>query len=223
MVKYLLLIYAVEQDIQRTEAIMTIQHGTRSGLKSLISSGLLVAAIIFDGGSPMMGYLLNGTALQTGIHAQSKNKDHTSLRLLKEVIPGADSFSDKEGEVPVYKAYRTDPVTGEQTLIGYAFVTADTLPEPDGFSAPIDTLIGMNLEGVIVGLRVVYYKESLRYTWGDFLEFPGVQEQYFGKRAEDAFRVGKDIDGIARATISSKAMAAGIRRSIRAVTLAYLR
>jgi|FLOH01.1.fsa_nt_gi NosR/NirI family transcriptional regulator, nitrous oxide reductase regulator len=199
---------------------MSTQHSPRSGRKSLLSIGLLICAIMFDGGSPMMGFVLHRAGLHPGIHAA--NKDHTSLRLLKEVVPGADSFSEKEGEVPVYKAYRTDPANGAKTLIGYAFVTADTLPEPSGFSGPIDSLVGMDLEGNIVGLRVVYYKESLRYTWGDFLEFPGVQEQYIGKRAADRFLLGKDVDGISKATISSRAMATGVRRSIRAVTQAYL-
>ena len=200
---------------------MSYQKSPKSRSMFFLAMSLLISAIMFEGGSNLMGLIFNSPGLHSGI--QAANKDHTSLRLLKEVVPGADSFSDKEGEVPVYKAYNTDSATGEKTLIGYAFVTADTHPEPSGFSGPIDSLIGMDLDGNIVGLRAIYYKESLRYTWGDFLEFPGVQEQYIGKRAEDRFIVGKDIDGISRATISSRAMASGIRRSIRAVTIAYLR
>ena len=106
--------------------------------------------------------------------AIAANGDHTIDRLLKAVVPGADSFSEKSGEPPVYRAYRTDPDSGEQTLIGYAFVTPDVPPEPNGYSGPIDTLIGMDLEGKIVGLRVIYYRESHRYTIGDF--FPGVSK-----------------------------------------------
>ncbi|GJM11873.1 MAG: hypothetical protein DHS20C12_02760 [Pseudohongiella sp.] len=166
--------------------------------------------------------LSNGASLDGGAHA-ARNKDHTTDRLLKEVVPGSDSFSEKEGEVPVYKAYKTDPDSGEQTLIGYAFVTADTEPEPNGYSAPIDTLIGMDLDGNIVGLKVIYYKESIRYTWGDFFAWDGYEDQFIGKRAEHRFQIGNDIDGIAKATISVKAMARGVRQSIRAVTLEYLR
>ena len=106
--------------------------------------------------------------------AIAANADHTTDRLLKAVVPGADSFSEKSGEPPVYRAYRTDPDSGEQALIGYAFVTPDVPPEPNGYSGPIDTLIVMDLEGKIVGLRVIYYKESHRYTIGDF--FPGVSK-----------------------------------------------
>ena len=41
--------------------------------------------------------------------------------------------------------------------------------------------------------------------------------------AQDRFSVGRDIDGIAKATISSKAAARGIRQTIRAVTEAYIK
>ena len=154
---------------------------------------------------------------------QAASKDHTSLTLLKEVMPGADSFSEKEGDVPVRKAYRTDPATGEKTLIGYAVVTADVPPEPSGYSGPIDTLIGMDLNGNIVGLKVIYYKESHRYTIGDFFSW-GFEEQFVGKHATDKFRLHRDgdIDGIAKATISAKAMTAGVRQTVRAVQKAYI-
>jgi NosR/NirI family nitrous oxide reductase transcriptional regulator len=153
--------------------------------------------------------------------AIAANADHTTDRLLMAVVPGADSFSEKSGEPPVYRAYQTDPDSGEQTLIGYAFVTPDVPPEPNGYSGPIDTLIGMDLEGKIVGLRVIYYKESHRYTIGDFFSW-GFEEQFIGLDASNRFRVGKEIDGIAKATISAKAAARGIRQTVRAVTTAYV-
>ena len=189
---------------------MSLQHSIHSRLKTLLSTGLLVFVILSNGA------IFNGGA-------QAKNKDHTTIRLLKEVVPGADHFSEKEGEVPVYKAYKTDSDTGEQALIGYAFVSADTHPEPSGYTSQIDSLIGMDLEGNIVGLKVIYYKESLRHTWGDFFAWDGYEEQFVGKRAEQRFQIGNDIDGIVKATISSKAMARGVRHSVRAVTLEYLR
>lgn len=190
---------------------MSTQHSIQSWLKTLLSTGLLVLVILF-----------NGATFVGGVQA-ARSKDHTTLRLLKEVVPGADSFSDKEGEVPVYKAYKTDAGTGEQTLIGYAFVSADTHPEPSGYSSEIDSLIGMDLDGNITGLKVIYYKESLRHTWGDFFAWDGYEEQFVGKRAEQRFQIGNDIDGIVKATISTKAMARGVRQAIRAVTLEYLR
>jgi len=199
---------------------MSSQHSPSFWIKSLLGIALLISATLFDGSGAVIGVILNGTGLNWG--AQAANADHTSVRLLKAVIPGADSFSEKEGEVPVYKAYRTGPANGEKSLIGYAFVTPDVPPEANGYSGPIDALVGMDLHGNIVGLKAIYYKESLRYTWGDFLSEPRFLNQFIGKSAKDRFRVRRDIDGISKATISSRVMSQGVRQSVRAVTKAYL-
>ena len=189
-------------------------------LRKTAMLAVLFAVAGFDGGGSLEDQFFDGATLRAGVEAA--NADHTSLRLLKRVVPGADSFSEKGGEPPVYKAYRTNKDSGEQELIGYAFVTPDVPPEPNGYSGPIDTLIGIDLRGKIVGLRVIYYKESLRYTIGDFFSW-GFEEQFIGMRASDRFQVDKDIDGIANATISAKAAARGIRKAVRAVTDAYIR
>jgi len=181
--------------------------------------GLLVVVIMFESGGNMIAFVSQDATWYPG--AQAANADHTSLRLLKAVVPGADSFSEKEGEPPVYRAYRTDPDNGDKQLIGYAFVTPDMPPEPNGYSGPIDTLVGMDLQGKIVGLKVIYYKESLRYTMGDFFSW-GFEEQFIDKSAADGFRVGRDIDGISKATISARAATSGIRQAVRAVTQAYV-
>lgn len=201
------------------------QLAEKSICKSLMSLGLVAVVILFDRGGIFTEFVPESTGLHAGVYAASS--DHTSPSLLKAVVPGADFFAEKEGvdgKVPVYRAYRTDPASGEQTLIGYAVVTSDVLPEPSGYSGPIDTLIGMDLEGTIVGLKVIYYKESLRYTIGDFFEWPGYEDQFVGKVPSDKFRVHRDgdISGIARATISAKAMTAGVRQTVRAVYKDYI-
>lgn len=200
-------------------------HKANNSLRRILAGIVLVMLMLSDRGGSLTGFILNGSGLYSGVYAASP--DHTTPALLREVMPGANSFSEKQredGKVPVYKAYRTDPATGEKTLIGYAVVTADVPPEPSGFSGPIDTLIGMDLEGTIVGLKVIYYKESHRYTIGDFFSWPGFEDQFIGKIPTDKFRVHRDgdIDGIAKATISVKAMAAGVRQTVRAVARDYI-
>ncbi len=197
----------------------------KSFRKSCLGLALLSAVVLFDRGSEFASNLPGNTILYAGVHAASS--DHTTQALLKQVVPGADFFAEKAGEdgkVPVYRAYRTDATSGEQTLIGYAVVTSDVLPEPSGYSGPIDTLIGMDLEGTIVGLKVIYYKESHRYTLGDFFEWDGYEEQFIGKVPSDKFRLHRDgdISGIARATISTKAMTAGVRQTVRKVYTDYI-
>jgi len=191
---------------------------SKSIFRIVLSVGLVFTFVLFDGVDRLAVSLIYGPGATFGIEAA--NKDHTSNRLLKRVVPGADSFSDKEGEPPVYKAFRTES-SGDKTLIGYAFVTPDMPPEPVGYNGPIDTLVGMDLQGNITGVKVVYYKESLRYTIGDFFSW-GFEEQFAGKTVADRFQVDKDLDGIANATISAKAMARGVRKALRAYKQAYI-
>ncbi len=187
-------------------------------LRRAAAFALVSALLAFDGIERISLLLIYGADNDYGI--QAANRDHTSPRLLKRVVPGADSFSDKAGEPPVYRAYRTES-SGETTLVGYAFVTPDVPPEPVGYNGPIDTLVGIDLQGNITGVEVVYYKESLRYTIGDFFSW-GFAEQFVGKTATDRFQIDRDLDGIARATISAKAMARGVRQALRAVKQAYI-
>jgi polyferredoxin len=143
--------------------------------------------------------------------------------LLAEVMAGADTFSEREGDPPIFRAYRIDPQGGERTLVGYVFLTSDLPPEPYGYSGTIEALVGMDLEGSITGIKVMRYRETLRRFRGDFLSARGFQEQFTGKHISEPFMVGRDVAGITRATITVNAMSRGIRNSARRVAEAYLR
>ena len=143
------------------------------------------------------------------------------LALLGRVVPGADRFSDRRGRPPVHEAYRTDPSSGQEILVGYAFVTSDLPPEQMGFNGPVEALVGMDRAGVLTGVVVLGYNESLRSSRGDFLATPGFQEQFTGKSILDAFQVRRDVDGITGATITVDATSRGIRNAAREVALAY--
>jgi ferredoxin len=56
---------------------------------------------------------------------------------------------------------------------------------------------------------------------GDFLRRPGFQEQYAGKYIGDGFRVYDDVDGIAKVSISVRALSRGVRDAARRVAAAY--
>jgi hypothetical protein len=135
---------------------------------------------------------------------------------LSTVVPGADHFSAKEGQPPVYRAYKGD------THVGYAFLTSDLPPEEMGYSGPIQVLVGLDLKGGITGVAVLDYRESLRSSRGDFLRNSRFQSQFEGKGVSDPFRVRVDVEGISGATISVSAMARGIRNSARRIATTYL-
>jgi NosR/NirI family nitrous oxide reductase transcriptional regulator len=141
---------------------------------------------------------------------------------LERAMPEADLFSEREGDPPVFRAYRLDVSTGQETLLGYVFRTSDVPPEVIGYTAPVDALVGMDLQGMLTGVQVLRYRESLRSTRGDFFAVPGFEEQFIGKFIADAFRPRGDVDNISGATISVDAMARGVRSAARRVAAAYL-
>ena len=141
--------------------------------------------------------------------------------LMQEVMPTAGYFSEKQGSPPVYKGYSGNEAN-ESELVGYVFTTPDLPPEEIGYSGPIDSLIGLNLAGEITGVKILYYEESYKYGRGDFIEESGYPAQFIGKSVDDGFRVNGDVDGMSRATISSWAVARGIRNAARRVAIAYL-
>jgi NosR/NirI family transcriptional regulator, nitrous oxide reductase regulator len=141
---------------------------------------------------------------------------------LQEVMPSATTFLDKQGNPPLVLAYNSYSTNAEPELVGYVFTTPDLPPEELGFSGPIDMLVGMNLQGEITGVKVLHYLESYKHVRGDFIGDANFVDQFVGKSLEDDFRVNRDIDGMARATITSWAMSRGLRNAARRVAEAYL-
>jgi Na+-translocating ferredoxin:NAD+ oxidoreductase RnfG subunit/NAD-dependent dihydropyrimidine dehydrogenase PreA subunit len=140
---------------------------------------------------------------------------------LLQVLPGAESFSEKEGEPPVYRGYRQNPENGQQELVGYVFLSADVPPEERGYSAPLDMLIGVNTDNQVSGFKLLDYVESYTNTIGDFAADPVFQAQLQNKHVADEFRLLRDIDGIAGATVTSFAITRGVREAARRVAEAH--
>ncbi|MCP5346784.1 MAG: 4Fe-4S binding protein [Gammaproteobacteria bacterium] len=141
--------------------------------------------------------------------------------LMLELMPEADVFSEKAGDPLVYKAYKVGE-GGAQELVGYLFETPDLPPEEIGYAAPIHTLVAMDRDGIITGIKIINYRESYRSIRGDFLNTERFPNQFFDKDLREEFRVGRDVDGVSRATISSWAVARSIRNAARRVAQAYM-
>jgi ferredoxin/Na+-translocating ferredoxin:NAD+ oxidoreductase RnfG subunit len=145
---------------------------------------------------------------------------HLSAAQLAGVLPQAQRFSPKQGNPPVYIGYESEAQDAE--IVGYAFETTDFEPQEVGYSAPIEVLVGVDLAGELTGIEILFYRESYKSIRGDFLNSERFPNQFDGKSVADGFRVGRDIDGVSRATISSWAVSRGIRNSAREVARAYL-
>ena len=161
-------------------------------------------------------------ALLPAIALAQAGLTEADIMLLKKVMPDAASFSEKEGDPPVYRAFSAAHEGTEGELIGYLFETPDYPPEEVGYSAPIEVLVGMDLEGMLSGIEVLYYRESYKSIRGDFINSERFPNQFEGMSVSDGFRVGRDLDGVSRATITSWATSRGIRNAARRVARSYL-
>ena len=98
------------------------------------------------------------------------------------------------------------------TTVGAVFVD-----NVKGKSRPITYLVAFDMEGGIVGMEVLRYRES----HGGEIRAPMFRKQFTGKTHADPLRVGTDIRNISGATISCRAVARGARAL--ATLIQYLR
>ena len=154
--------------------------------------------------------------------AQTPFTSQVDEQLLRDVMPQADRFSAKGGEPPVFTAWGAPGEDGAADIIGYVFQTSDLPPEEIGFSGPIDVLVAMDTDATVMAVKVLDYYESFVSSRGDFMSARGFQEQFRRKPLTDGFRVGRDVDGVSRATISSWAMTRSVYNAAREVAVSYL-
>jgi len=122
--------------------------------------------------------------------------------LVGQVLPGAVRVE--------LSGFLYEGRAADGSLVGYAAVGSSP-----GYAGPIDILVGVSPAGEILGTRVVAQRE----TPGFFRRF--AREGFFAQYAH-AFlgrplQLGKDLDGLSGATLSSEGIAAGIREAARIV------
>ena len=89
-----------------------------------------------------------------------------------------------------------------------------------GKSTAIKMLMGMTTGGVITGVWVAEHREP----YGNFsVEQPAFAAQFKNKSIRDQFRVGVDVDAVARATITIVSATRAIKNSGRLVARQYLK
>lgn len=106
-----------------------------------------------------------------------------------------------------------EAIDSTQNIIGIVFRVF-----PQGYGGPVPIMVGLDLEGVITGIRIASAAEGLKETPGLGVKItePDFRDQFIGKKGDNAFlkKDGGDIDAITAATISSRAVCNGIRQGI---------
>ncbi|MEW6330146.1 MAG: 4Fe-4S binding protein [Pseudomonadota bacterium] len=136
---------------------------------------------------------------------------------VKEFFPQADRFGAIEGDPPAAAVYQGD------RLLGYAYLTSDILRIPAYSGHPINTLVGFDLTGKIVGIRIVEHQEPILVVGITEERLQQFARQYQGKSVFDDIVIGSGgagqvvVDAISGATITVMVENASVTRSARHV------
>lgn len=133
------------------------------------------------------GYLTGGTNI---------------VPLAGNVLPGATQV-EKQGQLFIG---RDD--AGQ--IVGYA-----ALGKAPGYGGPIETLVGVNPAGQILGVQIISKRESPGFF--RLLEETDLVGQISQQHISDPLQIGKDLDAVSGATISAEGVANSVRKAARQV------
>lgn len=149
--------------------------------------------------------------------------DLCALAPCGEVMPGAQQFSKRKGTPSYVEAYALE--NGQPRLVGYVFLSTDIVDIPAYSGKPIVTLIGMDTEGIITGVRILKHSEPILLAGIPESTLVTFIRQYVGKAAGTKMEIGQgnrnggtlSLDGVSGATVTVIAENQVISRSAYAI------
>lgn len=115
------------------------------------------------------------------------------------------AIAKRLGHTPKRSSYVVFIAKTGDRVDGYAVVD-----EEMGQHQPITFGVKISPDGKVERLEVMVYREG----YGDEIREGRFRRQFEGKSKQDDLRFGTDVVAISGATISSKAMAVGVRRAV---------
>ena len=161
-------------------------------------------------------------ALLSGVGARSARADQvyfTARDLLADFFKSSQNVTYKKvqldgsetqklaqrlGYTPSKSSYTFYVATSGARVDGYAFID-----EEKGEHLPITFAVKLSPTGKVMRQEIVVYRESR----GDEVRDERFRAQFVGKSASDAIDTDQDIQAVSGATISSRAMAVGVKRA----------
>ena len=139
------------------------------------------------------------------IEEQLKREEQAAL---KEILPDASSFAPKTaGGIEYFDAMK------DGALVGYCVKVTGS-----GYSGYMRMIVGIDTKGVIKGVSILEHQETPGLGSRINDSAPGEKAPYFlrqfrGKPAKTV-AIGRDVDAITGATISSKAVTDAINKTV---------
>ena len=125
----------------------------------------------------------------------------------KNVFPTLEKY-DTESRIVDNQEFKIFTVFAHDKIIGWSVVL-----EEMGKIKPITFLVGIDTQDKVVGVYVLEYRDM----FGSEIKRRSFLRQFPGKTADDPLVVGRDIDAVTGATISSQAATSAVRKSIQII------
>lgn len=134
--------------------------------------------------------------------------DMCALLPCADVFPGATYFSERKGQPPYVEAYDND--SANKKLLGYVMLSTDITDTPAYSGKPVVTLIGMDVTGHFVGVKVLKHSEPILLLGIPESALIDFNNQYIGKSVTESIEVGPSrpdegvvgLDAISGATVT---------------------
>ena len=127
-----------------------------------------------------------------------------------EIVPSADRFGAIEGDPPVAPAFAGD------RLLGYVYLNADVVSSTGYSGKPINIVVGLSLDGKIVGAKLVEHHEPIVLIGIPPQKIEAFINGYVGLSASEIpsiTRAGPPVDIVSGATVTVMVIGDSITRS----------
>jgi hypothetical protein len=130
--------------------------------------------------------------------------ERVSYRSFTLDAPARARLAQRLGYAPSRDRYTIFVATTQGKVDGYAIVD-----DEQGLHQPITFATRLSPRGMVERVEIMVYREPR----GDEVRDPRFRKQFEGKTAQDSLRLGRDIDAVSGATVSSASLATGVRRA----------
>ncbi len=158
------------------------------------------------------GLALTYAATEKQIEIQAQKQVMESNMAALPLIKSSEGFKEKsdlaseaqkkhEAVITIFEGTQNGKAVGWVVQVG-----------PRGYGGPLVFAVGIDSQQQVKGVSIIDNKETPGL--GQKIEEPGFRKQFQGKSGDDPLEVGKDVDAITGATISSKAVIEGVKQAL---------
>ena len=147
-----------------------------------------------------------------------------AIAVLLPILAWAESYPQAEEAIknifPAFQDYKVEShvldnqelkvftVLSDNGILGWVVILDEM-----GKIKPITFLVGIDIQGNVLGVRILEYRD----IFGSEIKRKSFLRQFQGKSSKDPMTVGRDIDAVTGATISSHAVTFAVKKSLKVI------